>query len=123
MDSWSGREVFAHPEYLGLHQEVGQRPICAVYRSPEGRVIYPLIIRDLRTCPFWGGEREEIYDTISAPYGYGGPFVQGGQDASKLVTGFFQEYEKWALSPPNPFSIPRCVHGQDILPSTGYIHW
>jgi len=98
LDSWTGWEVFAHPNYLNLYQEAGHRPVCVVYRCSEGCVIYPLILRDLRATAFWGSEGEELYDTVSPPYGYGGPFVEGSRDKSALIARFFQEYEQWALS-------------------------
>jgi Acetyltransferase (GNAT) domain len=96
--SWPGREVFAHPGYLGLYAQPGDRPVCAVYRCPEGQVIHPLVLRDLRATPFWGPDREEAYDTVSPPYGYGGPFVDGPGDRSVLMARFFREYERWARS-------------------------
>jgi Acetyltransferase (GNAT) domain len=98
LESWSGREVFAHPDYLALYQTAGQRPICVVYRSSEGQVVYPLLIRDLRATTFWGPDGDELYDTIAPPYGYGGPFVEGGGDKKDLVVKFFREYSQWALS-------------------------
>jgi hypothetical protein len=96
--SWPGREVFAHPGYLDLFAQPGDRPLCAVYRCPEGRVIHPLVLRDLRALRFWGPDREAVYDTVSPPYGYGGPFVDGLGDRSVLLAGFFREYERWARS-------------------------
>ncbi len=98
LESWSGKEVFAHPDYLALYQTAGHRPICIVYHCSEGRVIYPLMLRDLRMAAFWGPGGDELYDTIAPPYGYGGPFVEGKGDKSVLVARFFREYRQWALS-------------------------
>jgi hypothetical protein len=97
LDSWSGWEVFAHPDYLNLYHEAGHRPICVVYRCSEGQVIYPLILRDLRATACWGPDGEELYDTVSPPYGYGGPFIEG-EDIAVLAAKFFQEYKRWAES-------------------------
>jgi hypothetical protein len=98
LSAWSGREVFAHPDYLALHAGPGERPVCAVYRTAEGQVIYPVLLRGLRAAPFWGSDGDEVYDTVSPPYGYGGPFVDGPGDRAALVSGFFREYEGWASS-------------------------
>lgn len=100
LDSWPDREVFAHPDYLSLHAQAGQKPICLVYESSEGRVLYPLIIRDLRATPFWESSNEALFDAAGPPYGYGGPFVQGtaGGDTRTLLEGFFGRYHEWARS-------------------------
>jgi hypothetical protein len=100
-DAWPGRDLYAHPEFLSLHLEDVGTPLCAVYRCREGQVIYPILLRKLATLPYWGRDREELYDvTASPPGGYGGPFVEttDGGDKSALVAGFFQEYERWARS-------------------------
>ncbi len=97
-DSWSGWEAYAHPDYLSLYREEGAKPLCAIYRCPDGQVIYPLLIRSLGATQFWGHDDEELYDVVSAPYGYGGPFVEGTGDKRDLVTRFFEKYEAWARS-------------------------
>lgn len=117
LDSWPGREVFAHPDYLTLYRKPGDMPICLVFSCPEGRVIHPLILRDLRATDFWGSSGEVLYDTVAPPYGYGGPFVDGGIDPASLLKPFFEEYEQWArslnvvseyntLSPKMEFEVP-----------------
>jgi hypothetical protein len=98
LESWPGREVFAHPDYLSLYAGVGETPICAVYRCSEGQVIYPLVLRDLGATPFWGPDRDKLHDAISPPFGYGGPFVDGPGDRGALIGRFFKEYEHWASS-------------------------
>jgi Acetyltransferase (GNAT) domain len=99
LESWSGREVFAHPNYLTLFAGPGERPVCAVYSCGGGRVIYPFLLRDLRALAFWGEGRDELHDVVSPPYGYGGPFVEGPATVrSTLTAAFFREYELWARS-------------------------
>lgn len=99
LESWAGREVFSHPDYLTLFAGPGERPMCAVYDGAGTRVIHPFLLRDLRATAFWGQGREEVYDIVSPPYGYGGPFVEGtATDRSALTAAFFREYERWAWS-------------------------
>jgi Acetyltransferase (GNAT) domain len=117
LDSCANREVFAHPDYLNLYRKTGDKPICLVYTCPGGRVIHPVILRDLRATDFWGSAGEEVYDTIAPPYGYGGPFVDGEVAPFVLLEPFFEEYQIWArshgviseyniLSPKEDFEIP-----------------
>lgn len=98
LESWPTREVFAHPDYLGLHAQAGQKPICLVYSSSEGRVIHPLILRDVRATPFWASSNDALFDAAGPPYGYGGPFVQGSGDKRTLLEAFFSRYQQWARS-------------------------
>lgn len=96
LEAWAGRHVFAHPDYLELYAEPGHRPVCAIYRSIDGQVVWPVVLRDLRATPFWDGD--ELYDVVSPPFGYGGPFVEGPGDADRLLREFYARYEAWARS-------------------------
>ena len=65
--SWRGREVWAHPGYAALYEDDTTRALCAAWRSDNGCVIYPFLLRDLRGAPF----HVEAADVVT-PYGYGG---------------------------------------------------
>jgi hypothetical protein len=87
--SWRAREVWAHPGYAALYEDASTRALCAAWRSDDGCVLYPLLLRDLR-----GPFAIEAADTIT-PYGYGGPFFWGAsRDAASA--GFWAAFDAWA---------------------------
>jgi hypothetical protein len=88
--SWPEREVWAHPGYASLYGDERSRVHCAVWRSDDGCVLYPLLLRDLRAAPF----HVEATDTIT-PYGYGGPFFWG-RDRDLVARRFWPAYDAWA---------------------------
>jgi hypothetical protein len=88
--SWPAREVWAHPGYVSLYEDGSTRALCAAWRSEEGCVLYPFLLRDLRVAPF----AVEAWDTIT-PYGYGGAFFWG-RDRDAVVRGFRGEFDRWA---------------------------
>ncbi|WP_321475649.1 GNAT family N-acetyltransferase [uncultured Paludibaculum sp.] len=95
--SWPAREVFAHPDYLLLGVEAGERPLCATAKSGERYVLYPFYLRTIRN-ESGGEEFSGAYNDISSPYGYGGPFSWGvGQDEG-LSVAFWQAFGAWAKS-------------------------
>ncbi|MGM0577362.1 MAG: lipid II:glycine glycyltransferase FemX [Myxococcota bacterium] len=98
MDDWPGWSVFADPAWLGLFAEEGVEPVCAVYAGPDGRVVQPLLLRDLRATGWWDGEA--ALDTVSPPHGYAGPFVVDPVDDEAgrvaLLERFFAGQAAWA---------------------------
>jgi hypothetical protein len=88
--AWPQRDVAAHPGYAPLFARPQDRAICACQMGTEGGILFPIIIRPLRTEP-WGVGEGVTCDLIS-PYGYGGPFGWG----SFKVEAFWAEFERWA---------------------------
>jgi len=85
------REVFALPGYLKLFSGKGVTPFCAVYQDAEGTALYPGLLRDLSSLPF--AESLPGADAVSPPYGYGGPFIDGGDE---LAGRLFAAWASWA---------------------------
>jgi hypothetical protein len=88
--SWPEREVWAHPGYAALYEDELTRALCAAWRSDDGCVLYPFLLRDLRTEPF----NVDAADTIT-PYGYGGAFFWGGE-RDAVAAGFWRAFDDWA---------------------------
>jgi hypothetical protein len=90
-ERWPGREVFAHPEYVGLFARPCDRAVCAVGEDAGGTVLFPLVLRPLAAEP-WATPGEARLDAVS-PYGYGGPFAFG--DGPRDDEGFWRAHEAW----------------------------
>ncbi|UCG42173.1 MAG: GNAT family N-acetyltransferase [candidate division WOR-3 bacterium] len=84
--SWPEREVFAHPAYVELFARPCDTPLCAVMDSPQGGILYPLILRPLAAEPW--AKSPCTWCDLTTPYGYGGPFVWGRPDAAEFWTAF-----------------------------------
>jgi hypothetical protein len=84
--SWPDREVFAHPAYVELFTEPCDTPLCAVLDSPEGGVLFPLILRPLAAAP-WAEPCCNGCD-LTTPYGYGGPFAWGKTEPDRFWCAF-----------------------------------
>jgi hypothetical protein len=84
--TWPEREVFAHPRYVSLYADDHSQALCAAWRSDDGGVLYPFLLRDLRVEPF-GVDAADIV----TPYGYGGAFAWGEAPA-----GFWPAFDAWA---------------------------
>jgi hypothetical protein len=85
-EAWPAREAHAHPAYARLYEDDASRAHCAAWRSSEGNVLYPFLLREI--------PETDARDTIT-PYGYGGAFVWGGsRDA--LAARFWPAYDAWA---------------------------
>lgn len=90
-ESWQEREVFAHPAYAKLFCRKGERAICAIWRSEEGGILFPLIMRPLKS-EAWATQSSGLSDLIS-PYGYGGSFRWGNVDPD----AFWEAFDNWAI--------------------------
>ena len=88
--SWPELEVYAHPGYVSLEQDEHTRALCAAWRSEEGSVLYPFLLRDLRGDPFG----VDAADVIT-PYGYGGAFFWG-RDRDAVARAFWPAFDAWA---------------------------
>lgn len=94
-NSWPDREVFAHPGYLRLFQTDADSVMCACYAGPVGKVLYPFLLRDLSSQPFWDAADGPAAD-VTTPMGYGGPVAWDVVDRPSLMTDFWQAFDRWA---------------------------
>lgn len=86
LDVWraTGREPFAHPDYVALFATPGATPVALVDEQEGGVVLLPLVLRPLPDSLGSGT------DAVS-PYGYGGPFAAGAPDWRE----FYQRVLAW----------------------------
>ncbi|MCG8448057.1 MAG: GNAT family N-acetyltransferase [Pirellulales bacterium] len=91
--TWPAREVAAHPAYVRLFaSETGQQAKAAYWKSPQGSVLYPFVLRPIEAAAYDGAIAEGYHDMVS-PYGYGGPFCWG--EAPKQSSAFWSHFDKW----------------------------
>jgi hypothetical protein len=88
--SWPEREIYAHPGYVSLEEDEHTRALCSGWRSDEGSVLYPFLLRDLRGEPF-GVDASDVI----TPYGYGGAFFWG-RDRDAVARAFWPAFDEWA---------------------------
>lgn len=88
--AWPQRDVAAHPVYVQLFAGPQDQAVCACQMGYDGGILFPLIVRSLRSEP-WAGEGTDICDLVS-PYGYSGPFGWGLFKVEPFWTGL----DKWA---------------------------
>lgn len=81
----SGRETFAHPDYVALFVPPGGQALALVAEQPRGTAVLPLVRRALPDA-LAAGAGAWISDAIS-PYGYGGPFAAGTVDWNHFFSG------------------------------------
>jgi Acetyltransferase (GNAT) domain len=94
--SWSNREIFAHPNYVKLYADGEKtRALCAAWFSNNIFILYPFIWRDLTNEPFWSRDLGSVCDIIT-PYGYGGAYIWGNDNNSDTVVQFWQDFNVWA---------------------------
>lgn len=95
-NAWPMREVHAHPGYVGLYAD-GKKchALCAFFESPGGRVLYPFVLRDISLEPYWTVNIGPAWDIVT-PYGYGGPFVWGNGDFTRIADEFWPHFDAWA---------------------------
>ena len=96
-ESWPRREVQAHPGYVKLFAGLKSRGLCASWRSDDGCVLYPLILRDVTAETFCPSTIARATDIIT-PYGYGGPYCWGADDTRGLADEFWGSFDEWATS-------------------------
>ncbi len=82
LDAWraTGREPFAHPDYVALFAEDEDTILALLDEQPTGSVLLPLVRRRLPDALGAGS------DAVS-PYGYGGPFAAGTPDWREFYGG------------------------------------
>lgn len=115
-DKWPGHEVSAHPNYVKLFVRPGDQPLCAIWSSPEGMVLFPFILRPLTIEP-WAGILGDMCDLVT-PYGYGGPFVYG----QPVADNFWDEFDIWCTCNRVICSFMRLsLFEEQLLPIRGHV--
>ncbi len=77
-----GADIYFTPAWARLFADLdGDRPLCALWESDRGRVLFPLQVRALDRLPFWSSRWLGAYAGTPAfdatsPYGYSGPLAQ-----------------------------------------------
>lgn len=118
-ESWPGREVYAHPEYVCLFSDEASRALCAAWRSDRGCVLYPFLLRDIAAEPFCGEAMTQVFDIVT-PYGYGGPFLWGKRDPDDLADRFWSAFSEWAMRQPVVSEFIRfTLFPEDVLDYPG----
>ncbi|MDP9145709.1 MAG: GNAT family N-acetyltransferase, partial [Actinomycetota bacterium] len=93
-ERWPTREVWAHPSYAKLYDAGGAQAVCASWEGADGCVLYPMLLRNLETEPWWKPSLGPATDIVS-PYGYGGPFFWG-RDRVSVAAVFWPSFREWA---------------------------
>jgi hypothetical protein len=114
--SWSAREISAHPEYARLFSRPCDRVVCASLNTDQGGVLFPLILRPLSTTS-WGKDYGYCYDWTT-PYGYGGPFTWGSIDAQF----FWSAFDAWCMQNNIVCGFARlALFPEQLLPFVGEV--
>jgi hypothetical protein len=112
------REVWAHPSYARLYEASGADAVCASWESADGCVLYPLLLRNLGTEPWWELDIGPATDIVS-PYGYGGPFFWG-RDRPAVAAAFWPSFQDWAGSVGAVSELVRfSLFSDELLPYPG----
>jgi len=116
--SWPGREVTAHPNFVRLFTRPEDRVVCASARTSTGGILYPVIIRPLAS-ESWAGADARGCDLTTA-YGYGGPFAWNiGEDEAR---SFWRRFDSWAAGLKAVTSFARLsLFPDQLLPFHGEV--
>lgn len=119
MNLWAGwphREVMAHPDYVRLSARPVDRVVAATVRTPQGGILYPVILRPLAAEP-WGLRAGRACDMTTA-YGYGGPF--GWNVTEQETVDFWARFDAWAVGEGSITSFARLsLFPETLLPFNG----
>jgi len=117
-NSWSDREVMAHPDYVRLFARPQDRVVAAVLRSDDGGILYPLIVRPFAAEP-WGAAGGQACDLTTA-YGYGGPCGWNVTEGDTQV--FWAEFDEWARDQDAATSFDRLsLFPEQLIPFKGEV--
>jgi hypothetical protein len=92
-DNWPHREVFAHPDYVRLFAQPGDRIMCAAMETAGGGIIFPFIMRPLARESWMPSDAKDC--DIVSPYGYGGAFAWNCSEND--ASDFWSDFEAWAV--------------------------
>lgn len=91
----NGKEVYAHPDYLGLYTDEKTKAMCAILIMDGQTLVYPFLLRDLSGEVYYDPSMGKLHDIVT-PYGYGGVRVYGEGDFKRLHERFNWEFKDWA---------------------------
>lgn len=116
-NDWATREVFAHPSYVSLFSEGGDRALCALWREDGvAQVLFPFILRPLQKlewCPNW---LSDTYD-LTTPYGYGGAYLLS--DHARRDERFWSAFNDWCANQSVAAAFSRgSLFPEQVLAST-----
>ncbi len=89
-------DIFLLPSYSALFERQGVKSTAFVYEGSGATVVYPFLIHNLSTLPFFPQGLAPAYH-IETPYGYGGPMVIEGTPTGQLYPQFYDAFGRWAL--------------------------
>ena len=87
--------VVPYKNDIPSNKKPDEKPICFILNSDNGKVLFPLIIRELQKESYFPKDCKEAYDLVT-PYGYGGPFFWDSDNPHMLAEQFWTYYEKLA---------------------------
>lgn len=85
----TGREPFAHPDFVRLFAGPGDRPVAFCWEDDGGVALLPLVVRALPDEAQGAVGRTGLTDVVS-PYGYGGPFCAGSPDLAACYAALLE---------------------------------
>jgi hypothetical protein len=91
-EAWPNQEPVAHPGYLELFAQPGERAVCAVQMTAGGGVMYPFILRSLAALK-WAKD-SDLWDATGPLWGYTGAFTWGS--GAGLSESYWRSFDAWA---------------------------
>ncbi|WP_102273052.1 lipid II:glycine glycyltransferase FemX [Cytobacillus massiliigabonensis] len=94
LEHFREKDIFYFHSYCGLYPSLGDGdPYLFIYTDKNGsKVCYAFFKRPIQVLPFAEGKLdEELFDIITPPYGYGGPFYENND--VQLLHDFRKAFE------------------------------
>lgn len=117
LDAWqgSGREPFAHPDFVAIFAGPHDTPHAALVDTAHGPVLLPMVVRRI---PEELAQGASILADASSPYGYGGPYGSSREARAEAwgvlaqnmqSLGLVSFFGRLALEAPAPAEVPGSV--------------
>ena len=121
-EAWPVQDVHYHPNFVRLFCGPGSRPVCATWDDSDGKVMFPFVLRDLGTEPYWEPDLGKACDLVT-PYGYGGAVFWACAEVCNLARRFWNAFNAWASAQPVVTQFVRfSLFDQDLLPYPGMVN-
>jgi len=93
--SWPRHDIFAHPDFVRIHESEFEKAFAAVYKTEKGTILYPFLKRNLGALD-WIPKEFFSWIDLSSSYGYGGAYYWGDDTAKAEVSdNFWKVYNEW----------------------------
>jgi len=93
--SWPRHDIFAHPDFVRIHESEYEKAFAVVYKTDRGIILYPFLKRCLGALD-WVPREFSSWIDISSSYGYGGAYYWGDDTAKVEVSDeFWRAYNEW----------------------------